>query len=103
MMLDNLQNSHIDVRLTLWIDALRLDLLHDRMLSTIDRLILVIHDRTSAHSSIVSQVSCEARNGRNDNHNSEFTAFLGGANAGIDDGLANLVVNWALMFASCGD
>ena len=52
------------------------DLAHNGMFATVDRLVLIVHDRSCANGSVVTQVTSKARDGRYDNDNSEFAALF---------------------------
>lgn len=85
------------------IHALRLDLLKDGKGTAVDGLVLVIHDGSRAHGRVISQITCKAGNGGNDNDDPEFPARFARSDAGIDDGSSNDVVDGVLLVAGGGD
>lgn len=61
------------------------------------------YDLPSSSGSIVSQITSESRNGRDDDDDSELATFLACSDTSIDNGLTNLIVDRCLLFSSCGD
>jgi hypothetical protein len=57
-------------------------------------------DLPSSSGSVVSQITSESRNGRNNDDDSELAAFLACSDTSINDGLADLVVDGCLLFSS---
>ena len=88
---------------TAGINALFLDLPKDRVLATANRLVLIVHDCSSARRGIITQITSEAGNRRDDNNDAELAAFLACFHARIDNSPANRVENWTLLVASSGD
>ena len=80
-----------------------LELAEDRVLATIDRLILVIHDRPGACCFRLSKISCKSRNGRNHNDHPELSSFPGCTDASINDGLSNGIEYRFLLISSGRD
>ena len=89
--------------LTARVNALFLDLPKDRVLATTNRLVLIVHDCPSSHRGIITQITSEAGNCRDDDNDAEFAAFLTSFHARIDNSPANRVENWTLLVASSGD
>lgn len=56
-------------------------------------------DLPSSSGSIVSQVTSESRNGRNDDDDSELAAFLTCSDTSINDGLTDLIVDRCLLLS----
>ena len=83
------------------VDTLFLNLAKNRMLPTVDRLVLVVHDSTRAHRSIVSEITRKARDGGNDDNYPEFSAFFTRFDASIDYGPTNRIVYRSLLFPCC--
>lgn len=61
------------------------------------------YDLPSSSGSIVSQITSESRNGRDDDDDSELATFLACSDTSIDNGLTNLIVDRCLLFSSCSD
>ena len=92
-----------DEDVLLWINTRSSDPTEDRMLATVDGLVLVIHDRTGSSSCIISEVTSESRNSWDHDDDSEFPAFLTSTNTSICDCGTDLVVDRCLLFTSSGD
>lgn len=88
---------------TSWVDTLFLDLSEDRVLAATNRLVLVVHDRSSTQRSIVAQIASESRNRGDDNDNPELAALFACAHASLDDRSADRVENRALLITSRSD
>lgn len=80
-----------------------LDLSHDAVFATVDRLVLVVHDGSGAYGRVVAQVTRKSWNGRDDDDDAELPAFFASTNACIDDGTADCVVYRVLFLASRGN
>lgn len=83
------------------VDTLFLNLAENRVLPTVNRLVLVVHNSTCAHGSVVSEIPRKARDGGNDNDYPEFSAFFTRSDASVDDGPTNCIVYGGLFF-TCG-
>jgi hypothetical protein len=73
------------------------------VLATADGLVLVVHNRPSTCRSIITQITGEARDRRNDNDDSEFAALFTCTHTSIDNRPANGVVNRVLLVAGGSD
>jgi hypothetical protein len=89
--------------LTSGINALLLDLSVDGVLAAADGLVLIVHDRPSTRRSIITQITGESGDGRNDNNDSELATLFACTDTSIDDGPADGVVNRVLVFAGGSD
>lgn len=88
---------------TCGINTRLLDLTHNGVLATTNRLVLVVHDGSGACCRTVTQVTGESGNGGDNDDDTELAAFLAGTNAGIDDSPADLIVNRVLLLAGGSD
>lgn len=85
------------------VDALRLDLLEDRMGSSVNRLVLVVHDSSGSHGRIIPEIAGEARDGGNNDDDPELSTLFARLDAGVHDSSPDGVVDWGLLLASSGD
>ena len=76
-----------------------LDLPADAVLTSVNRLILVVHDRACSHRPLIAQVTSEARDGGYDDDHPELAALLACADACINDGTADGVLDRRLLLA----
>lgn len=89
--------------LTCRINALRLDLPKDRVFTTADRLVLVVHDCTSTGRLNLSQVTGKTRNSRDQDDDSELSSLFTSSDTSFDNRASNNIMNRRLVFSSSGD
>jgi len=87
----------------LWVDACSSDLAENRLFATVDGFVLVIHDRTSSGSRVISQVAGESGNGWDHDDDPELPSLLAGTNASISNCATDLVVHGSLILPGSGN
>lgn len=73
------------------------------MLSSVDRLILVVHYSPSPSRFVLSKVSGKSGNCGDDDNYSKLSSFFACSDASIDDRASNCVENGLLLVASGSD
>src|SRR5512142_2356546 len=70
------------------------------MSTTVDAVVLELHDGSSAEGTVGLQVPGKGRHSRHENNDPEVLSFLVGSHDPVNDGFANLVVDGMLFVAN---
>lgn len=90
-------------RLTCRVNTLFLDLSENRVFTTADGLVLVVHDCSSASGFNLSQVSGKTRDGWDHDDHSESSAFFTSSHTSLDNGASDNIMDGRLVLSRGSD
>lgn len=90
-------------RLTCRVNALCPDSSENRVFTTANGLVLIVHDCSSASGFDLSQVSSKPRDGWDHDDHSEFPAFFTGSDTSLNNGTSNNIVDGRLVLSRGSD